>query len=510
MAFSHRFLCAFAVALCLPLAARAEEKPKPKPKLIDYEAELNDKLGKGITPDKNACALLWKALGPTPEGGAGMPPEFFKRLGIAEPPKEGAYFIALGTFIIDKLQVDRSEIEGIYNQQGWATGRPWAAKDYPFIGVWLKENEKPLAVVLEATKRPEYYNPLVSRKTDKDPGSLIGVLLPSVQKCRELTSALCCRAMLRVNEGKYDEAWADLMACHRLARLVARGGTLIEGLVGYAIEAIVTNAELAYLENAKLTSKQVLERLKDLQGLPPMPTPADKIDLTERYMFMDSLKLVRRGNAVEAPGGLFPGNNQELTPEEKKALESIDWEPALTNGTKWYDRMVAAMRMPNRAERMKALAKIEADLKALKSNATDNIGDLLRLALGKDPGKVVGKQIGDNLITLLLPAVQKVQEANDRVSQVHSNLQVAFAMAAFQKETGRYPAKLDDLAPKYMAKVPGDLFSGVALIYKPTEKGYLFYSVGVNGKDDDGRWYDDEPRGDDPRVRMPLPPLKKE
>jgi len=28
--------------------------------------------------------------------------------------------------------------------------------------------------------------------------------------------------------------------------------------------------------------------------------------------------------------------------------------------------------------------------------------------------------------------------------------------------------------------------------------------------DDDGRWYDDEPRGDDPRVRMPLPPLKKD
>ena len=57
---------------------------------------------------------------------------------------------------------------------------------------------------------------------------------------------------------------------------------------------------------------------------------------------------------------------------------------------------------------------------------------------------------------------------------------------------------------------PGDLFSGQALIYKPAEKGYLFYSVGVNGKDDEGRWYNDKPSGDDPGVRMPLPPLKKE
>ena len=55
----------------------------------------------------------------------------------------------------------------------------------------------------------------------------------------------------------------------------------------------------------------------------------------------------------------------------------------------------------------------------------------------------------------------------------------------------------------------GDFHSGKELIYKPTEKGYLFYSVGPNGKDDGGRWYDDDPPGDDIRVKMPLPELKK-
>src|SRR5262245_13501250 len=62
---------------------------------IDYEAALNDRLGKGVSPDKNANVLLWKALGPTPEGGRRMPAEFFKRLGIDEPPRGGAYFIGL-------------------------------------------------------------------------------------------------------------------------------------------------------------------------------------------------------------------------------------------------------------------------------------------------------------------------------------------------------------------------------------------------------------------------------
>ena len=59
--------------------------------------------------------------------------------------------------------------------------------------------------------------------------------------------------MLRVAAGKFDEAWQDLLACHRLGRLVARGGTLIEELVGIAIDVIASNADLAYLEHAGLT-----------------------------------------------------------------------------------------------------------------------------------------------------------------------------------------------------------------------------------------------------------------
>ena len=65
------------LALCGVLAA----DPSPLPKVPvdkaghpDYEAGLNDRMGKGITPEKNANVLIWKAFGPTPEGGTGMPP----------------------------------------------------------------------------------------------------------------------------------------------------------------------------------------------------------------------------------------------------------------------------------------------------------------------------------------------------------------------------------------------------------------------------------------------------
>ena len=217
-----------AILLSLLLVAddkKPDEKQPPKDGYVDYEAKLNDILGKGIAPEKNANVLLWKAFGPTPEGGNGMPAEYFKRLGIPEPPKEGDYFLGLQRHMRDNLKLEREDWDELFAQQDRAVKRPWSAKDYPQIAAWLARNEKPLAVVIEATKRPDYYNPLVSRKNPQDPGSLIGALLPSAQKCRELATALCARAMIRLEAGRLT-AWQDLLAVHRLARLVARGGTI--------------------------------------------------------------------------------------------------------------------------------------------------------------------------------------------------------------------------------------------------------------------------------------------
>ena len=45
-------------------------------------------------------------------------------------------------------------------------------------------------------------------------------------------------------------------------------------------------------------------------------------------------------------------------------------------------------------------------------------------------------------------------------------------------------------------------------VLKKLGEGYFFYSVGPNGKDDGGQWYNDDPPGDDIRVKMPLPELK--
>src|SRR5205085_8040486 len=142
---------------------------------------------------------------------------------------------------------------------------------FPNVADWLAANEKPLAMVREALQRPDYYNPLVSSHPGTGPGGLMGALLSSVQKCREIAAALTARAMLRTAEGKYDEAWQDLLACHRLGRLVARGGTIIEALVGIAVDQVAATADIAFLAHAKVDAKRLHLCRKDLEALPPLP-----------------------------------------------------------------------------------------------------------------------------------------------------------------------------------------------------------------------------------------------
>jgi len=484
--------------------------PLDKEGYIDYELALNERLGKGITPEKNANVLIWQALGPKPEGGRGMPPEYFKQLGIPAPPDKGDYLVDIGRYLKDNPDMGGDDLNDILEQHGWAAQRPWSAKTYPHIAAWLRANEKPLAVAIAASQRPDYFNPLASFKTESGTSSgLLGALLPNVQKCRALAHALVARAMLRTAEGKYDEAWQDLLACHRLGRLLARGATLIEALVGIAIDMIASNAELAYLERAKLTTAQVRKCLQDLQALPPMPSVADKIDLGERFLFLDCLQMVRRrgfGVIEMFAGGIAPDT---LDPKAQQALAMLDWEAAFRAGNRWYDRLVETLRVKDRADRQKRLDRIDRDVKALRV-ATSGPARMVRGLLSESkPERTAGTMIGDLVVVQLLPATHKVQQAADRSEQVKRNGYVAFALAAYRLDNGRYPDTLAELEPKYLARVPGDIFSGKPLIYRPSADGYLFYSVGVNGKDDEGRWYDDDPPGDDIRVRMPLPKLRR-
>lgn len=506
------------VASSLALAAGPSRPPKPvfpagkdttfftgprdEQGYLDLAAAVNRLMARGLKPQDNAAVYLWRAMGPAPEGRV-MPHEHFAAIGMKRPPVKGEYFIGITEFATRRLKLKPDALDAFYEKQSRATAHPWTAKDFPNLAAWLKANEKPLALVHEAARKRRYHVALVvGTSRDGRKGDLIGALLPGVQKCREASAALAARAMLRAGEGKADEAWRDLLACHRLGRLVQQGNTLIEALVGYAIESIAVQATLAFIDKAKPDGKKLAGYLADLAKLPPPVDVAEKVDVAERAMLIDVVQMMHR-YGVRYLETLADGPGHKPWPLEVEAARlALDYTGMRREGNRWYNRMVRAMRRPTRAGRAAELAAIERDLRGLKASVTAPfLGGVLAVRAE------VNKRIGHVLIGLLLPAVSKVQDAADRTAQTHDNLRVAIALEMYQRDKKAYPMGLGHIAPKYLKAVPGDRFSGKGLVYRREGKGYLLYSVGVNGKDDGGRGYGEG--GDDLAVRMPVPAPKK-
>jgi len=169
-------------------------KPVDKDGYIDYVAALNEHLKKGVTPEKNAVVVLMKAFGPRPEGGP-VSVEFFKWLDMEPPPEKGAYFQTATTYLKDEHNINFNHI---FDQWVNIEERPWAAKDYPHFAAWLKANDKPLAMVVEATKREGYFMPYVSTKSKN--GMIEALPISEIQQLRSLASVLVVRANLRIGE----------------------------------------------------------------------------------------------------------------------------------------------------------------------------------------------------------------------------------------------------------------------------------------------------------------------
>lgn len=186
----------------------------------------------------------------------------------------------------------------------------------------------------------------------------------------------------------------------------------------------------------------------------------------------------------------------------------INWDPGLVSANELYDQFAAAMLQKDYPAWQKSYGPLSNALLKISVNAIDKDTVLDTFAKAGDSAKAKGTAMGNILISLFTPAIGKVQIAYFRASQVHDNIKLAFALARYERDNGKHLEKLDALAPKYLPRIPKDIFTAKDLTYRTTEKGNLLYSFGVNQKDDDGKTYNEDPPGDDIVVRMPLAPPK--
>jgi len=471
--------------------------------LPDYPAAVNRHFGKDVSSEKNGAVALYEAFGPAPEG-ARLSDKFFELLEMPVPPDAGKYFQHFGA----GLSVEKRRKLNDRYSESWR--QPWAEKVFPEVAQWLRDNEKPVETIVKGAMLPEYYSPLVPPvDAEVHPGGLITTLLPGIQKSRSIARYLVSRAMLNIEKGNVEYAWRDLIACHRVGEMIGRGPTLIEYLVGAAITQIATHGQIVFLDRVQPAVAQLAQYRKDLSNLRPIKPAVEQVVFTERMMYLDSVvqiacECIDFIDLVASPASGFEEFETQL------GMLPIDWNIVMREGNRIYDRFDAAMKLKSYQDRRAAIAKIEGDLKLVRAKVSVK-GFLLAAVMEESTSEAISKMVGNVLSASLVPTLSGVNQAYNRSVQTRENLLLAFAIVDWKEQHDSYPAMLNDLVPDFVSESPTDSFSETPLSYRREGNGFIFYSVGVNEIDDNGRSYDDEPKGDDLFIRLPLPePKSKE
>jgi hypothetical protein len=98
------------------------------------------------------------------------------------------------------------------------------------------------------------------------------------------------------------------------------------------------------------------------------------------------------------------------------------------------------------------------------------------------------------LSTIYLPGSRTFTREADGLAVVRL-AELACAIEKFAKANSRLPQDLAELAPAFISQIPSDPFDGKALRYRRLDDGYLFYSIGADGRDDGGTEPDRQSQG---------------
>ncbi|MDZ4819230.1 MAG: hypothetical protein SGJ20_09685 [Planctomycetota bacterium] len=470
----------------------------------------------GVTPENNAASELLKVVGPS-QIAPDESEQFFKSLGIPQLPAEGDYFLRWEDWrayllsqrhdianlsedqkkaLLEPLMGEIGQLNASFEQ---ATLGPWKSAENPIINEWLEANDIPLQAVAKAVEIPRFFLPVIR----SGPRKPLDVNRVGVRKnVEDLALALNVRAMRNLGEGKEDTAWKDLQIATQIGQLFNTSSLGTDGWIGSEIELQAIRSMLIYLAktepDAAFCQTQLAKLSERMANAVPM---AQRLDTAERMEMLDAVCLEAKGVERASYNGL-PPNNPIL----------VDWNFQLKFLNQKLDNAIKAAAVVDPRQRQLALQSFDSEIEQLRSEF---------LSWEEEDSSHAGRKTLTNqsfaewLVTERLPLVVFLVGYESQVQTNRNLLRLALALAWYKAEIGKYPAALTDLVPKFLPAIPVDDFHGHPFSYQLKPDGYLLYSFGQNGIDEQGANAESDPssRADDITARVPavkpVPPPKE-
>lgn len=345
---------------------------------------------------------------------------------------------------------------------------------------WLAANSDAFKQLRLGTQKPYYW-------AEYHGNSMWDISLPNLKQSRALTYAICLRAKNNATKSHFEEAFSDLLIGYKFSRHLSGTKTLIEQLVGIAIESLLAEAGLQIIDNTKEElSPEVLKHFQE--NLQSLSSEKSFLDLTgEKFNFHEGIQMTFTDDGKG--DGYIPQISVEQMADPPPYLRALSMEAISDDQKKSW----AKLRRRETAEH------------------ADNIFEYLNSVRHKTPAqlnneginlqKAIAEMTNSNpLILLLMPAIDRCLQISHRSKAETNGLITTLALFRYKADKGIFSDTLQELiSAKYIERLPMDPYSNVPMVYNRIGDDFTLYSLGADFDDDGGmssKWGEGEQGGD--------------
>ena len=309
--------------------------------------------------------------------------------------------------------------------------------------------------------------------------NIANTILSPLDATGAITDLLTIDAFIQAQDGKSQQAMESTRAIFNIARSVGE----IPFPISYQVRGRICAQSIRMLELTIALGEPSKDSLSQFQSLLeneasfPMFLHIAKANRASNYAVLSSLK--KDKDMIKNLKGIF-----DLKDDEAIATKLVLEEPTILSWLlKYSNSLVAIANLPQQ-DQQKAVTEL-----ALKLNEKN----MLFVKLFTSPPKKIWETSHSNLAIL-----------NCAITSL--------AMERYRITNGKWPRKLDELVPEYLAKLPTDPFNGEPLLVGTIPGGLVIYSVGPDLQDNNGLIDDSKPtkEGTDIGFRLWEVPMRRQ
>jgi len=346
----------------------------------------------------------------------------------------------------------------------------WSKDERARAEAWVASNTDVLDLVEKGTQKPYY-----RVEYDHDGDLILSLLERDIEKIRHFAFALCLRAVLHTDQGRYEKGFNDVETCYKLGRHLAPSKGLLPQLIAVAVCdcAVQTVRRIVVYEDI---NPVLLIRLQ--RQLETFAKDNERgFDFTEtRLIYMDVIQRIFTDDGHG--GGHIP-----RSAFKKRKLPGGEFESVISTFASISESDIRVWR---KLERHRTTAEVKryydlSEKACLVSPWEYNIdGNYIKITIENIENR-------NPLIKTFSPAIDRLVEIAARFRAEQDALIATLGILRYKADTQKLPRNLSELfATGYLKTAPDDPFSDGSITYRLTNKGFILYSFGADFDDDGG------------------------